>query len=119
MRPHHLLVLSAAAVTAALLAATGSARTDHPAMNVPVRISDSSCKVNYTSASHSYTRFVFGVTNVGKRAHGFDISTHYKTGLIKPGQEATIVADFTSPGSYRYACVSAHSTVKKGVFVVR
>ena len=87
MRTHHLLVLPVAAGAAALLAATGSARTDHPAMNVPVTITDSSCKLDYQSGNGSYNRFVFGVTNNGKVAHGFDIS--------------------------------AHSTVKRGVFIVR
>jgi hypothetical protein len=29
------------------------------------------------------------------------------------------VADFGRAGAYRYACVSAHSTVKKGVFTIR
>ena len=119
MRSHHVLVPAAALAVAALVAATGSARTDHPAMNVPVTLTDSSCKLNYNAGSGSYNRFVFGVTNNGKVAHGFDISTKYKTGLIKPGQERTIVADFPNSGSYRYACVSAHATQKKGVFLVR
>jgi hypothetical protein len=119
MRIHHLFVLAVVGGAAALLAASGSARTDHPAMNVPVTLSDSSCKLDYKSGSGSYNRFVFGVTNNGKVAHGFDISARYKTGLIQPGQERTIVADFPNSGTYRYACVSAHATQKKGVFVVR
>ena len=119
MRTRYLLAVPAAALAAALLAATGSARTDRPAMNVPVTLTDSGCKLNYNAGSGSYNRFVFGVTNNGKVAHGFDISSRYKTGLIQPGQERTIVADFPNTGSYRYACVSAHATQKKGVFVVR
>ena len=96
--------------------ASGSA---NPAFNNPVQITNTSCHLNYTSVSRKYTRIVFGVVNNGTVSHGFDISTKYKTGLIKPGQEATIVATFTRPGAYRYACVSAHSTVKKGVFTIR
>jgi len=119
MRSHHLLVPAAVAAAAALLAATGSARTDHPALNVPVHLSDASCKLDHLIASHAYTRFVFGVQNNGKRAHGFDISSRYHTGLIAPGQEVTIVADFAQAGKYPYACVSAHATLKKGVFVIR
>ena len=68
--------------------------------------------------SGQYSTIVFGVTNNGTVSHGFDISGRYKSGLIKPGQERTIVAHF-GPGSYRYACVAAHSTVKKGVFTIR
>ena len=119
MRSHHLLVPAAVAAMAALLAATGSARTDRPALNVPVRITESSCHLDHLWASHkSYSTFVFGVQNNGKVAHGFDISAKYKTGLIAPGQEATIIATFTKPGKYTFACVSAHATVKKGVFTL-
>ena len=119
MRTHHLLVPAALAAAGAFYAAAGSARTDHPALNVPVRITESSCHLDHLIASHSYTTFVFGVQNNGKLAHGFDISARYKTGLIAPGQEATIVATFARPGKYPFACVSAHATVKKGVFIVR
>lgn len=120
MRVHRFVV---AAVTASAVAAIAagvlvSPGSTNPAFNNPVRITNTSCHLNHTSVSGQYTRIVFGVTNNGTVSHGFDISTNYKTGLIKPGQEATIVATLR-PGSYRYACVSAHSTVKKGVFTIR
>jgi hypothetical protein len=38
--------------------------------------------------------------------------------LVKPGQEKTLVTHFR-PGSYKYACVSRHSTVKWGVLTIR
>ena len=115
MRVHHFVVASVAATVAALLAATTLAA---PGFNVPVRITDKGCVLGYTSVSRQYTTIVFGVFNNGRVSHGFDISGRYVSGLIKPGQERTIVAHF-APGAYRYACVAAHSTVKKGVFTVR
>jgi hypothetical protein len=105
-----------AATVAALLVAPGFAA---PAWNVPVRITNTSCVLGYTSVSHQYTRIVFGIFNNGSVSHGFDISTRFKSGLVKPHQEKTLVANFGRPGSYRYACVSAHSTVKRGVFTIR
>jgi hypothetical protein len=118
MRVHHLGIALLAATVAALLAASGFARSVAPGFNNPVKITDTTCHLNYTSTSTNATKIVFGVTNNGTVSHGFDISSKYKTGLIKPGQERTLVAHF-SPGSYRYACVAAHSTVKKGVFTIR
>jgi hypothetical protein len=120
MRVHRFVVAAVtacavAAIAAGVLVSSGSA---NPAFNNPVRITNTSCHLNYTSVSRQYSRVVFGVANNGTVAHGFDLSTNYKTGLIKPGQEATIVANLR-PGAYRYACVSAHSTVKKGVFTIR
>jgi len=106
----------AAATVAALLVAPGFAA---PAWNVPVRITNTSCVLGYTSVSHQYTRIVFGIFNNGSVSHGFDISTRFKSGLVKPHQERTLVANFGRPGAYRYACVSAHSTVKRGVFTIR
>jgi hypothetical protein len=120
MRVHRFVVAAVTAgavagIAASVLVSPGSA---NPAFNNPVRITNTSCHLDHISVSGSYTRIVFGVTNNGTVSHGFDISTNYKTGLIKPGQEATIIATFR-PGAYRYACVSAHSTVKRGVFTVR
>ena len=75
--------------------------------------------LGYTSVSHRNTRIVFHIINNGSVAHGFDISAKFKSGLVKAHQESTLVANFGRPGAYRYACVAAHSTVKKGVFTIR
>jgi hypothetical protein len=119
MRVHHFFVVATVVAVVALLpAASGFARSAAPAMNDPVSITNKACHLDYPSVSGNYSAVVFGVTNNGSVAHGFDISGRYKSGLIKPGQEKTIVAHF-GHGSYRYACVAAHSTVKKGVFTIR
>ena len=39
----------------------------------------------------------------------------YRTLLIKPGQEQTLITYF-KPGAWKWACVSRHSTVRRGVF---
>ena len=109
-------VAAVVAVAAALPAVSGVAA---PGWNVPVHITNKNCVLGYKSVSHQYTRIVFGIFNDGTVAHGFDISAKYKSGLIKPHQEKTLVTTLTRKGSYAYACVSAHSTVKKGVFVIR
>lgn len=118
MRVHHLGVAMLAATVAALLAASGFARSVAPGLNDPVTITNTSCHLNFTSTSSKATTIVFGVTNKGTVSHGFDISSKYKTGLIKPGQEKTLVTHL-GPGAYKYACVASHSTVKKGVFTIR
>jgi hypothetical protein len=118
MRPHHFVVATVAATVAALPAGSGFARSAAPGFNDPVKITNTSCHLSYTSVSQQHSTIVFGITNNGSVSHGFDISSKYKSGLIKPGQEKTLVTHF-SPGSYRYACVAAHSTVKKGVFTIR
>jgi hypothetical protein len=118
MRAHHFVVAMVAVTVAALPAASGFARSAL-SLNNPVRITNTSCDLGYVSVSYRNTRIVFGVFNLGSVAHGFDISGRYKTGLIQPGQEQTLVANFGRPGAYRYACVAAHSTVKKGVFTIR
>ena len=117
MRARIPAVLAAAAV-AALPAAPAVAR---PALTlgVNVTITNTSCVLGYTSVSHRNTRIVFHIINNGSVSHGFDISTRFKSGLVKPHQESTLVADFGRPGVYSYACVAAHSTVKKGVFTIR
>ncbi len=107
-----------AATAAALLAAPGLARPTLT-LGMNVTITNSSCVLGYTSVSHRNTRIVFHLINNGSVSHGFDISTKFKSGLIKPHQESTLVADFGKPGHYPYACVAAHSTVKKGVFTIR
>jgi hypothetical protein len=110
---------AALVVTAvALLAAPAFAR---PALslNVSVTITNSSCVLGYKSVSHRNTRIVFHIINNGSVSHGFDISTKFKSGLVKAHQESTLVANFGRPGVYPYACVAAHSTVKKGVFTIR
>ena len=120
MRVQHfgvaLIAVAVAVGVAALPAAPGVAA---PAVNVPVHIKNTSCVLGYKSVAHQYTRVVFGVFNDGTVAHGFDISAKFKTGLIKPHQEKTLVANFGHAGAYRYACVAAHSTVKRGVFTIR
>ena len=118
MRAHHFVVATVAVTVVALPAASGFARP-MLSLNVPVRITNTSCVLAYTSVSHRNTRIVFGIFNNGSVAHGFDISGKYKSGLIQPGQEKTLVANFGRPGAYRYACVAPHSTVKKGVFTIR
>jgi len=107
-----------AATIAALLAAPAFSR---PALTLGmnVTITNTSCVLGYTSVSHRNTRIVFHLINNGSVSHGFDISAKFKSGLIKPHQESTLVANFGRPGAYRYACVSAHSTVKRGVFTIR
>ena len=111
---------------AAMLAATIAALLAAPAFSRPaltlgmnVTITNTSCVLGYTSVSHRNTRIVFHLINNGSVSHGFDISAKFKSGLIKPHQESTLVANFGRPGAYRYACVSAHSTVKRGVFTIR
>ena len=118
MRVHHFVVAAVAAAVAALLAAHAFARSAAPGFNVPVRITNTSCVLGYTTVSRRYSTIVFGIFNNGSVAHGFDISGRYKSGLIKPHQEKTLVTHF-GPGAYRYACVAAHSTVKRGVFTIR
>ena len=117
MRTRHFVVATVAAAVAALLVATGSAHVT-ASLNNPVRITDSTCELGYKQASHDYTRVVFGIYNLGTVAHGFDIGGPYKSTLIQPGQEETLVAILPRVGSYKWACVSAHSTVKRGVFVI-
>ena len=107
-----------AVTVAALLAAPAFTRSTL-SLNNRVTITNGKCVLGYTSVSHQYTRVVFGIFNNGSVAHGFDISTKFKSGLVKPHQETTLVANFGRPGAYRYACVSAHSTVKRGVFTIR
>ena len=118
MRVHHLGAAVLAAAVASVAAAPALAR---PALslNVSVTITNTSCVLGYTSVSHRNTRIVFHIINNGSVSHGFDISTRFKSGLVKPHQESTLVADFGHPGVYPYACVAAHSTVKHGVFTIR
>ncbi len=120
MRVHHFgIAMIAVAVAVAVAALPAAPEVAAPGWNVPVKITNTSCVLGYKSVSHQYTRIVFGIFNNGTVAHGFDISGKYKSGLIKPHQERTLVANFAHAGGYRYACVSAHSTVKKGVFTIR
>jgi hypothetical protein len=120
MLVRHFGVALLAAPVAALLAAPAFAR---PALslNVSVTMTNSSCVLGYTSVSHRNTRIVFHIINNGSVSHGFDITANPKfhSPLIKAHQEGTLVADLGRPGAYRYACVAAHSTVKKGIFTIR
>ena len=120
MRVRHFgVAVIALTVAVAVTALPAGSEVAAPAWNVPVHITNTSCVLGYKSVSHQYTRIVFGVFNDGTVAHGFDISANYKTGLIKPHQERTLVANFGHAGAFRYACVAAHSTVKRGVFTIR
>ncbi|HEV7443734.1 MAG TPA: cupredoxin domain-containing protein [Steroidobacteraceae bacterium] len=114
----HASVAMLAATVAALLAAPASAA---PVLSyqVNVTITNKSCILSRPSVSHRNTRIVFHIINNGTVSHGFDVSAKFKSGLVHPQQESTLVADFGRPGKYPYACVSAHSTVKKGVFTIR
>jgi hypothetical protein len=103
---------------AALLAAPAFTRPTL-SLNNPVTITNTKCVLGYTSVSHRNKRIVFHIINNGTVSHGFDVSAKFKSGLVKPHQESTLVANFGRPGAYPYACVSAHSTVKKGVFTIR
>ena len=77
------------------------------------------CILGNTSVSHRNTRIVFHLINNGSVSHCFDITAKFHSGLIKPHQESTLVANFGRPGAYPYACVAAHSTVRKGIFTIR
>ena len=114
----HIVVALLTATFAALLAAPALAG---PALSyeVTVTITNSRCVIDHPSVSHRNTRIVFHIINNGSVSHGFDVSAKFKSGLVKAHQESTLVADFGRPGAYRYACVSAHSTVKRGVFTIR
>ena len=118
MRVHLFGVAMLAATVAALLAAPAFAR---PTLSFPVNVTmtNSSCVLNYKSVSKPNTRIVFHIINNGSVSHGFDVSTRFKSGLVKAHQESTLVANFGRPGAYPYACVAAHATVKKGVFTIR
>jgi len=117
MRIQHLLAAAAPAVAAALLVPSGLARP-MDALNNTVRITDKGCNVAYPTVGSQYTTVVFGVFNDGSVVHGFDIGGPYRTLLIKPGQEETLITYF-KPGAWKWACVSRHSTVRRGVFTIK
>ena len=62
---------------------------------------------------------MFHIINNGSVSHGFDITTKFHSPLIKAHQEGPSSQTSAAPGAYRYACVAAHSTVKKGIFTIR
>jgi hypothetical protein len=109
---------AAVSLVAALTTPAALARPELT-LGMNVTITNTTCVLGYTSVSHQNTRIVFHLINNGSVAHGFDISTRFKSGLIKPHQESTLVANFGHPGVYPYACVAAHSTVKHGIFTIR
>jgi hypothetical protein len=117
MRIQHLLAAIVPALAAVLLVPSGLAR-QMDALNNPVRITDKGCSLGFSAVDARYTTVVFGVYNDGSVMHGFDIGGPYKTLLIKPGQEQTLVTYF-HPGQWKWACVSKHSTVRRGVFTIR
>jgi type 1 fimbria pilin len=114
----HVIVALLAAMVAALLGATASA-APMLSYQVNVTITNTHCVLSKSSVSHRNTRIVFHIINNGTVSHGFDVSAKFKSGLVKPQQESTLVADFGRPGAYPYACVAPHSTVKKGIFTIR
>jgi hypothetical protein len=116
MRVRHFFIAMVAVTAVAFPAASGFARTT-AALDNPVRITDAGCVVGYTSVSSQYTTVVFGIFNNGTVAHGFDIGGPYKSVLVKPGQEVTLVTHFR-PGAWKYACVARHSTVARGVVTI-
>ena len=105
------------AVVAVVTVLGVSAGLANPGFNDPVTLKDKTCTVSYMKVSRDYSTIVFGITNTGTVPHGFDIGGRYISGLIQPGQQKTIVAHF-GPGGYRWACVSRHSTVKRGIFTI-
>jgi hypothetical protein len=110
---------AAASLVAAALTAPAALARPELTLGMNVTITNTTCVLGYTSVSHQNTRIVFHLINNGSVSHGFDISTRFKSGLIKPHQESTLVANFGHPGVYPYACVAAHSTVKHGIFTIR
>ena len=73
MRVHHFVVAMVVVTAAALSAGSAFAHTDAPGWNNPVRITNSSCSLDYTVVSAQYRTIVFGIFNNGTVAHGFDI----------------------------------------------
>jgi hypothetical protein len=118
MRVRHFGAALAAIAVAGLSSASAFGHA-LPSWNDPVKITNGGCVVGYPAVDHQFTRIVFGVYNNGTVAHGFDISAKYKTGLIKPHEEKTLIADFGRAGGYKWACVARNSTVKKGIFTIR
>ena len=95
MRVHHFgIAMVAVAVAVAITALPAAPGVAAPGLNVPVHITNEGCTLGYKSVSHQYTRIIFGVFNNGTVAHGFDISSKYKTGLIKAHQEKTLITTF-------------------------
>jgi hypothetical protein len=67
--------------------------------------------------SSSSSEVVFGVFNQGTVSHRFFIGGPYATPWIKPGEESTLVTNF-SPGRYKWACVSRRIVMRRGVFTM-
>ena len=113
-----LVVCGAALVMASAVALgvsfLGSARG---AWNNPVVFGDGTCSLSYRTVSNTSSEVVFGVFNEGTVSHRFFIGGPYATPWIKPGQEATLITNF-SPGSYKWACVSHRIVMRRGVFTM-
>jgi hypothetical protein len=114
MRVRRIVTGIAAAIVAVALIGSSLAATGRP-WNEPVKITNKTCVLGYARIGRQYTHVVFGVFNNGSVPHGFDLGAHIKSGLVKPHQEKTLITNL-APGAYTYACVSAHSTLKRGVF---
>ena len=74
MRVHHLGVAVLVATVAALLAASGFARSSAPGFNNPVKITNTSCHLSYASASSKYTTYRVRHHEHLIVSHGFDIA---------------------------------------------
>jgi hypothetical protein len=116
MRTQYLSVAAVAAF-AMLLVPSGLARSS-AALNNPVKITNTGCTVGYPTAGSQYTEVVFGVSNLGTVRHRFYVGGPYKTHLIKPGQQETLITHL-GPGSWKWACTALHSTVGRGVFTIQ
>jgi len=90
-----------------------------PWRECPVHITNTSCVLGYKSVAHQYNEVVFGIF---QQRHRRPRLRHLRKVQVRvdqaaPGKNAR--GELRSCGRYRYACVSAHSTVKKGVFTIR
>ena len=111
-----LLALVVVAVTAGVLAATGTARP--AATTVTVTQVDFKFKLSVKSVPHGTV--TFRVTNRGKTRHDFKINGK-KTALLAPGKGAVLKVTFRKAGRYPYLCtVPGHAQLgMKGVLVVK
>jgi hypothetical protein len=113
------LVASGAALVVASTVALGASflGSAKGAWNNPVVFKNGTCSLTYSSVSSSSSEVVFGVFNQGTVSHRFFIGGPYATPWIKPGEESTLVTNF-SPGRYKWACVSRRIVMRRGVFTM-
>ncbi len=121
-----LFVLGALAVgvvsAAGVLAPGGGASPKAASKTVNITVSATEFKFVLSKRSVPVgSTVVFTVINKGKIAHDFRIlgtSISARTGLLKPGQRATLRATLIKKGKYKYLCtVPGHAKLgMKGVF---